>query len=220
MHDPLRPVAVVLRVAREHLLGGAPADLPGVAGRHRARIDGVEVAPGRQHVEPAARRRAGRPGGDEAPAERAQQAERFGRAAGGDALGAASRAPSCVELEPRGEAVRALGRAAEHMQAVADAHVLEVAEPGVERDQRLLRRLALGGAFLEQPARRAPARGSARRWRARGADRAPAPRRIRRTAPRARAPRHASRRRSAAASDGRSSPRRCGAWPAPPRRDC
>ena len=38
------------------------------------------------------------------------------------------------------------------MQAVADPHVLEVAEPGVEGDQRFLRRLAFGRAFLEQPA--------------------------------------------------------------------
>ena len=42
------------------------------------------------------------------------------------------------------------------MQAVADAHVLEVAEPGVERGERLLRRLRLGGAFRDE-ARGAPA---------------------------------------------------------------
>ncbi len=36
------------------------------------------------------------------------------------------------------------------MQPVADPHVLEIAEPAVERDQRLLRRPALGGAFPEQ----------------------------------------------------------------------
>ena len=84
--DALRPVAVVLGVAGQNLLGRAPPDLPGVAGRRRARIDGVEIAPGRQHVETAARRRAGRSGGDEASAERPQQAERFGRAASGHAL--------------------------------------------------------------------------------------------------------------------------------------
>src|SRR6202035_3873579 len=38
------------------------------------------------------------------------------------------------------------------MQAVADAHFLEIAEPGVEGDERLLRRLVGGGAFLEEPA--------------------------------------------------------------------
>ena len=36
------------------------------------------------------------------------------------------------------------------MQAIADAHLLEVAEPGVEGDERLVRRLAVSGAFLEQ----------------------------------------------------------------------
>jgi hypothetical protein len=38
------------------------------------------------------------------------------------------------------------------MQAVADAHLLEVAQPGVEGDEGLVRRLAVGCAFLEQPA--------------------------------------------------------------------
>ena len=38
------------------------------------------------------------------------------------------------------------------MQAVADPHLLQVAEPGVEGDKRLLRRLVIGGAFLEEPA--------------------------------------------------------------------
>ena len=38
------------------------------------------------------------------------------------------------------------------MQAIADAHVLQVAEPGVESDQRLVRQLALGGAFLDEAA--------------------------------------------------------------------
>ena len=38
------------------------------------------------------------------------------------------------------------------MQAIADAHLLEVAEPGVEGDERLLGRLVIGGAFLEEPA--------------------------------------------------------------------
>src|SRR6185437_1954780 len=37
-HDALRPFAVVLRVALEDLVGGAAADLPGVAGRGGARV--------------------------------------------------------------------------------------------------------------------------------------------------------------------------------------
>ena len=131
--DPLRPVAVVLRMAGQHLLGRAPPDLPGVAGRGRARIDGVEIAPGRQHVEAPPRRRAGRSGGDEASAERPDEPEQFGGAAGGHALGQ-RRARGRVSIDA-GEAVGAVGRAAEHMQAVADPHVLEVAEPGVESER-------------------------------------------------------------------------------------
>ena len=38
------------------------------------------------------------------------------------------------------------------MQAVADAHFLKVAKPGVEGDERLVRRLAVSGAFLQQAA--------------------------------------------------------------------
>ena len=55
-----RPFAMVLRVARQHLLGGAPADLPGGAGRMARGSTAIEIAAGRQHVEAAARRRAGR----------------------------------------------------------------------------------------------------------------------------------------------------------------
>src|SRR6185312_6631106 len=50
------------------------------------------------------------------------------------------------------EALGALGRAAEYVEAVADAHVLQVAEPGVEGDQGLIGRLAVGGAFLDEAA--------------------------------------------------------------------
>src|ERR1700727_1713130 len=54
------------------------------------------------------------------------------------------------------------------MQAIADAHFLEIAEPGVEGDERLLRRLVGGGAFLEDPPVAALAQ-SARRKRSRAA---------------------------------------------------
>ena len=42
------------------------------------------------------------------------------------------------------------------MQAVADAHLLEVAEPGVEGDESVLWRLVISRAFLEEPALTAP----------------------------------------------------------------
>ena len=146
---------MVLRIAGKHFLPRATSDLPGVAGRDGARIDGEKVAPGRQHIETAARRSAGRARRDEASGERAQEAERFGRAAGGDAL-LQRLARVLVERQAGGEAVGVLRRAAEHMQSVADPHVLEVAEPGVERDQSLLGRLAFRGAFPEQAGRLAP----------------------------------------------------------------
>ena len=149
-HDALRPFAMVLRVALADLFGRAPADLPGVAGRGGTRIDGVEIAAGRQNVETAARRRASRPWRHELSPKRAQQAEGFGGAAGGHAL-AQRVARRRVKIEP-GEAVSAVGRASEHMQAIADPHLLHVAEPGVEGDERLLGRLVIGGAFLEEPA--------------------------------------------------------------------
>ena len=141
----------------QNLFGRAAPDLPGVAGRHGARIDGVEIAPGRQHVETAARRRARRPGRHETSAERAQQAERFGAPQAATRSLSVSRAASS-RSSPR-EAVSALGRLSEHMQAVADPHVLDVAEPGVEGDERLLWRLVVGGAFLEQTAVAARGRG-------------------------------------------------------------
>ena len=114
-----------------------------------ARIDGVEIAPGRQNVESAARRRARRPGRNEASAKGAQQPEQLRGAASSHPL-AHRAARRRIEIESDGEAVSALRRSAEHMQAVADTHVLEVAEPGVEGDERLVRRLVVGGAFLEQ----------------------------------------------------------------------
>ena len=55
-----RIVAVLLGVALDQQPGGMPAELPGRRGRHRAGIDRIEIAPGRQHLGPAAARRAAR----------------------------------------------------------------------------------------------------------------------------------------------------------------
>src|SRR6185437_5332080 len=151
-HDALRPFAVVLRVALEDFVGGAAADLPGVAGRGRTRIDGVEIAAGRQNVEPATRGRAGRPGRNKASAKRAQEAKQFGGAACGYALGQSFFLRLLSDRSGGKEALGALRRAAEYVEAVADAHVLQVAEPGVEGDQGLIGRLAVGGAFLDEAA--------------------------------------------------------------------
>ena len=54
--DAARVLARVGQVAFEQRRGERGADLPGVAGRDRLRVDGVEVAAGRQHVDQPARR--------------------------------------------------------------------------------------------------------------------------------------------------------------------
>ena len=61
--DHLRVAPLFGEVAVEHLARQLLADAPRGLRRQRARIDGVEVAAGRQHVRHAARRRAGRTGG-------------------------------------------------------------------------------------------------------------------------------------------------------------
>ena len=65
-HHRPRPVAVLLQIEPHHLVGGAAAEFDGGRCRDRARIGGVEVAPGRQHVRAPARRRPGRAGSDAA----------------------------------------------------------------------------------------------------------------------------------------------------------
>ena len=65
--DRLRPVAVVVAVAGQQRVGHRLAGLPGQPGRHRLRVDGVEVAAGRQHVDQAAQRRADGPAGMKPP---------------------------------------------------------------------------------------------------------------------------------------------------------
>ena len=85
-HAP-RPFAMDLQVTLDQQRRRFPAERPGRRRRHGAGIDRIEIAPGRQHVRPAARRRAGRAGGDEAPVERRQRAGDFGRAAGRDRRG-------------------------------------------------------------------------------------------------------------------------------------
>ena len=70
--DGARVLAGVGEVPGEQRVGERQADLPGVARRDGLRVDGVEVAAGRQHVDQAAGRRAGRPGRDVAAVERVQ----------------------------------------------------------------------------------------------------------------------------------------------------
>ena len=74
-----RIVAVLLRVALDQQLRRFPAELPGRRRRHRAGVDRIEIAPGRQHLGPAAARRARRAGRHEAAVEPGEQAGDLGR---------------------------------------------------------------------------------------------------------------------------------------------
>ena len=120
------------------ILGGAGsrrrrrgARLPGGPGRHGARIDRIEIAAGRQDIEAAARRRAGGARCDEAPVERSDQRRALPFGAGFERGERFARRVRAGEI-----AISSTTAAAINMQAVADAHVLDVAEPGVEPGQR------------------------------------------------------------------------------------
>ena len=105
------------------LVGGEPAEIHRGRRRQGARIGGEEIAAGRQHVAPPARRRAGGTRRDAAAVERGEQcrALRFG-----------ARPPQRI--------VGAGGRAAVDVQAVFDGEVLEIAQPGIDAAQRLVGR--------------------------------------------------------------------------------
>ena len=130
-HQRARPVAVILKIAAQHIIGGGLAEVEGGRRRHGARIGGEQVAAGRQHVGAAARRRARRPGADVAAVECRQQR---------DALRLRAGAAHFVRLVFRGAAI--------DMQPVLDREILEVAKPGVDAAQRLVRRVGPGNAGL------------------------------------------------------------------------
>ncbi len=65
-HGP-GPVAVLLKVALDNARRRFPAQMPGGRRGNRARIDRIEVAPGRQNLRPSARRSAGGPGSTKRP---------------------------------------------------------------------------------------------------------------------------------------------------------
>ena len=98
-HDRARVFAFVLQMPAHHLGCRARADGGGGPRRDGARIDGRQVAPGRQHVEPAARRRAGRPRRHAPSVERREQACALAGGAIVDQLGHALLASS-VERAP------------------------------------------------------------------------------------------------------------------------
>ncbi len=69
-HDMAREFAMLLRMAHHHFRGCATPDVVSRLRRRMARIDAIEVAACRQNVGASARRRAGRPGLDEAARKR------------------------------------------------------------------------------------------------------------------------------------------------------
>ena len=79
--DRARQLAVRLQMRAHDLVGGEPAEVHGGRRRQGARIGGEEIAAGRQHVAPPARRRAGRAGRDAAAVERREQRRAFRRGA-------------------------------------------------------------------------------------------------------------------------------------------
>ena len=108
VHDqPARPVAVVLQVAAQQFLGHAHALGMGGGRRHGAGIDGIKIAPRRQHVAPPAMGRTRGAGRDPPPRQRREQARHL-------AIGCA------IDVQP-----------------VAEPGFLEVADKAVDAGDRL-----------------------------------------------------------------------------------
>ena len=154
-----------------------PAELPGRRGRHRAGIDREEIAPGRQHVGPAAAsaRRSGR-ARRRRPSRPAQQRRDFGRAAGGHRrrkhaarssrarravrvprAGSAALArdqPQRQHLQPldrvaRGAPARPLTRSPEASRPRASVQLRGSPGPAVQRVEAELRDQSASGAEIE-----------------------------------------------------------------------
>ena len=187
-HQRARPVAMILRIAAQHLVGRGLAEIEGGRRRHGARIGGEQVAAGRQHVGAAARRRAGRAGRDVAAVERGKQRARARPRRSACAAGRLRRARAAVDVQP-----------------VLDGEILEVAEPGIDPAQR--RRpgasVAADAGFAGKPGLGARSRRSASPAGRGGGGRARRPAHIRRPAAPASAGVRRARRRSAAAAGGR-----------------
>ena len=111
--EALRPVAVILQMPAQQLFGEPDALRMRGSGRHAARIDREQIAPGGQHVAAAAPGRAGRTRRDTLARERVEQ-----------------RVPLLF----------AAGAAPEHMQAVAELAFLQIADEAVDARDRFGRR--------------------------------------------------------------------------------
>ena len=121
--DRAQELAVRLQMRAHDLVGGEPAEVHGGRRRQGARIGGEEIAAGRQHVAPPARRRAGRAGRDAVAVERRKKRR---------ALRLGALLPCRIADLRR--------RATVNVQAVLDGEVLEVAQPGIDAAQRVVGR--------------------------------------------------------------------------------
>ncbi len=119
-HQRARHLAMGLEVEADYVVGRESAKLHGGRRRQEARIGGVEIASGGQHVAPSALRCAGRPGRYTFAVERRDQRVALG---GGAALP---------------QRIVAAGLAPIDMQPVLDREVFQVAQPGIDLAQRLV----------------------------------------------------------------------------------
>ncbi len=138
---------MILQIAPHHLVGSAHADGRRSPGRNGARIDRGEIATGGQDIGAAAGRRAGRTRRDPAAIEGGNQRGALCAGAGAQRGLGAGRGDQRLQHLLR-------GRAAKHMQPVADTELLDVAKLGIELGDRLALGLALCQAAFQGKARR------------------------------------------------------------------
>ena len=155
--DHLRQLAGVVQMALQHGVGELDAGGVGELDRQRAGVDGVEVAPGREHVEPPAGRRAGRAGRDVAAAQRAQHVVQLvaGRRHARDDLLAPRSAARRSRRRRRSRARRGTrGPASPRVEQRGEQRLLGLLEP-VEQVAAAMRRA--GEALHQRGSRRRPA---------------------------------------------------------------
>ena len=121
-HRGAQHLAMGLQMRADHFVGSEPAEIHRGRRRQGARIGGEQIAAGRQHVAPSARRRSGGTGCDALAVERRDNSGALGRGA----------------RLPRGSSDP--WRAAVDVQAVFHGKVFEIAQPGVDAAQRFVGR--------------------------------------------------------------------------------
>ena len=177
---PRRIGAVLLGMALDQQCRRFPAELPGRLGRHRAGVDRIEIAAGRQHLGPAAARRAGGAGRHQTAVEPGEQPGDLGLAAARDGraqIAARSRSSTArVRCQPasapRLAGDETQGQRLQPLDRVAGVAPWPPAPASTARDAGR----AHGSASVEQRADRSPSSRSAARARSSEASSAAAPR--------------------------------------------